>query len=121
MNENLSGRFGRSKRQGKQPTGHAEVWILPPRLNMRIREYFEPRASSSEQGAWVKRPEIPNSTEMLDTDSDGSTTSDVVEIAPNKPDGAWASKGVSPFFSFPCPPPEHQTDCTYRRVSERPI
>lgn len=88
MNEHLSERFGRSKRgvKGSRGPTQAEVWLLPPKLNTRIREYYE--AQPVEGGSWLQRPEFPTSEEILDKDSSSSSSS-MIEICPNKPKGAF--------------------------------
>lgn len=91
MNEGLQERFGRSRKGFKAESGRAEIWVLPPRLNPKVREYFE--LQKGEGGSWLDYPEIPASTEVLDINTEGSSTSDVVEISPNRPKGAWESKG----------------------------
>ncbi|KAF2163371.1 hypothetical protein M409DRAFT_68628 [Zasmidium cellare ATCC 36951] len=99
MNEHLSERISRSRRGGKadcqQPTGQVEVLLLPPKLNPRIREYFEGPPVAG--GAWLRRPEFPTSEEILDYDGSSSSSSSdntdsassVVEISANKPIGAF--------------------------------
>lgn len=73
------------------------MWMLPQRLNEKIREYFQDPTTPVSGGEWLKRSEIPTSEEILDKDitSTGVSTggsSDVVLI-PNKRKGAWQSKG----------------------------
>ena len=97
MNENLSERLGRSRSAFRPAVDQVQVLILPPRLNEKIREYFEQPGMPITVGHWASRPEIPTSQEVLDEDSsstDGSTagSSDVM-IVPNKKKGAWESKG----------------------------
>ena len=97
MNEHLSERIPRSRKpartQGTQKE-QAEVWILPPKLNTRIREYFQ--GPPAEGGRWLERAEVPTTAELMDTDTmtatDGSASSDIVELAPNKPKGPWDDK-----------------------------
>ena len=93
MNENLLERFGRSKRAFRMGNEQAHVWIQPQRLNSKIREYFDPPNIEVGGGTWLKRPEIPSSGEVLDTDTENSSNSDVIEVIPNKRDGAWESTG----------------------------
>ncbi|TKA63203.1 hypothetical protein B0A55_11028, partial [Friedmanniomyces simplex] len=93
MNENLVERFGRSRRAVRPENEQAEVWILPPQLNPKVREYFEDSKRPIDGGAWVSRPAVPSSAEILDTDIVTTSSADVVEIVPNKPKGAWESKG----------------------------
>ena len=93
MNENFVERFGRC-RLGIQPEIQgAHVWIRPQRLNPKVRQYFEDGKTAIDGGQWLRRPEIPTSDEVMDTDTDRSSSSDVVEIVPNKLEGAWESKG----------------------------
>lgn len=91
MNEGLQERFSRSRKGSRPESGRAEIWVLPPRLNPKIREYFEQH--KAEGGSWIDCPEIPAATEVLDVNTEGSSTSDVVELTPNRPRGAWESKG----------------------------
>ncbi|CAK4030251.1 hypothetical protein DOTSEDRAFT_52452 [Lecanosticta acicola] len=77
MNEHLTERFGRSKRISRpehRQTDHAEVWLLPPKLNTRIREYYQ--GPPAEGGHWLARPEVPHSAELLDADTNSSSSSD---------------------------------------------
>ena len=96
MNEDLLERFGRSRRGVRTETQEAQLWISPPALNTNIRQYFIDSKKQVDGGAWLDRPEIPSSSEVLDTDTGSSSSSDIVEIVPNKPEGAWESKGESP-------------------------
>ena len=93
MNEDLTERFGRSRKGHRQETNRTDVWILPQRLNLKVREYFENVNKPVVGGPWLDRPEIPTAREILDFDSEGSSNSSVVELVANKPKGAWASKG----------------------------
>ena len=93
MNEHVQERFGRSRKPAKVPPDQAEVWILPQRLNEKVREYFEPPKKPVQGGHWLNRPEIPTSAEVLDKDTGGSTSSSEVELVPNRRKGAWESKG----------------------------
>ncbi|KAF2768378.1 P-loop containing nucleoside triphosphate hydrolase protein [Teratosphaeria nubilosa] len=91
MNEDLLERFrgaGRGRRQ--QPV--LDVWIQPQQLNLRVREYISDASRPVDGGAWLRRPEIPTASEILDTDVSSATSSDIVEIATNKPVGPWDSK-----------------------------
>lgn len=97
MNENLTERFGRSRLAFRPESERAEVWILPQRLNEKIRQYFEDNNSPVAAGEWASRPEIPTAEEILDEDTSsthGSVggSSDIV-IVPNKRRGPWSSKG----------------------------
>lgn len=96
MNEDLAERFGRL-RTGAGPTdqaqvgSRADVWVLPPRLNPRVKEYFE--GDAADGGSWLSRPEIPSSAELLDNDTGSSSfLPEVVHLYPNKPKGAFDSK-----------------------------
>ncbi len=94
MNEHLNERFGRSRRGAARPTEQVEVWIMPPQLNENIRKYYDDAKKPIEGGSWLRLPEIPTASELLDIDTgNGSNSSSKVEIATNKPKGAWASKG----------------------------
>jgi len=93
MNENLVERFGRARRAVRHEREQAQVWILPSTLNLRIRNYFQPSTVPVHGGAWLSRPAIPSSEEILDTDTASSISAEIVEIVPNKPEGAWESKG----------------------------
>jgi len=105
MNEGLTERFGRSRRAYRPEPGHnvAQVWIQPQQLNLKVRGYFEDGKKAVEGGLWLSRPEIPTAGEVLDTEDTGSSSSTTgsnsssapVEIVPNKPRGAWESKGTS--------------------------
>lgn len=90
MNEHLQERFGRSRNVDRRGVAVAKVWILPPRLNLKVREYFD--AAPTEGGAWLSKPEIPTTAEILDLDTDSAASSDVIELEPNRPKGAWDSK-----------------------------
>lgn len=91
MNEQVQERFGRSRKGVRQENGRVEIWAQPQQLNPRVREYFEQQQVKG--GSWLDYPEIPSATEVLDVNTEGSSTSDVVEIPPNRPKGAWESTG----------------------------
>jgi helicase required for RNAi-mediated heterochromatin assembly 1 len=91
MNENLIERWGRSHRRG--PHGVAEGWILPAQLNPHVAQYFEDAKRPIDGGSWLRSPEFPSSSEILDLDVGGSNSSSNVEVATNRLKGAWASKG----------------------------
>ena len=93
MNENLVERFGRARRAFRPEREQAQVWILPSTLNLRIRNYFQPSTVPIHGSAWLSRPAVPSTEEILDTDTASSDSADIVEIVPNKPQGAWESKG----------------------------
>lgn len=98
MNDNLLEKFElakRSKRGNRDDKQTAEVWLLPPKLNASVREYYQSTKKPADAGPWLDRPELPTTAEILDDDGDGSSTSDVVEIVPNRAEGAWESKGQS--------------------------
>ena len=107
MNENLSERFGRSRKAFRPAREEANVWILPQKLNPKVSEYFEAAKKPVDGGPWLDRPEIPTSGEVLDRDTDGGSSSSVVEIVPNRPEGAWESKGDLPSDS---PAYRHKAD-----------
>ncbi|RMY70084.1 hypothetical protein D0863_06021 [Hortaea werneckii] len=93
MNEMLVERF----RAGisTSHSGGQEVLIsaFPQQLNPRIREYFMDAAKTTSDSVWTRRPEIPTSAEMLDEEpGNSSSTSDIIEMVPNKRHGAWESK-----------------------------
>ena len=93
MNEHLAERFGRSRRGERSPTGHAEVMLVPPQLNRKVREYFDEAQKPVDGGPWLSRPEIPTSAEVLDIDTGGSHSSSEVSLMCNRRKGAWSSKG----------------------------
>ncbi|KAK0852435.1 hypothetical protein LTR03_003413 [Friedmanniomyces endolithicus] len=105
MNENLVERFGRARRAVRPEREQAQVWILPPTLNLRIRNYFQPSTVPIHGSAWLSRPAVPSTEEILDTDTASSDSADIVEIVPNKPQGAWESKG--------CYQPNSYTICVH--------
>lgn len=90
MNEHLLERFGRSKKGTRHETQRVEVWLQPAKLNSRIRDYFAGEAADGRK--WLSRPEIPSSDELMDTDTNSSASSDIVEIAANRPTGAFEDK-----------------------------
>lgn len=96
MNDNLLEKFElakRSKRGNRDNKETADVWLLPPKLNASVREYYQPTRKPADAGSWLDRPELPTTAEILDDDGDSSSASDVVEIVPNRAEGAWESKG----------------------------
>lgn len=92
MNEQLQERFGRSRRAFKEERAQVELWAMPQKLNLKVREYFEDAKKVVDGGPWLDRPEIPSSKEVLDTETESTSSSDNVEIIPNRPKGAWESK-----------------------------
>jgi len=94
MNENLVERFGRARKGTRPVHGQAQLWLQGPQLNLQVRQYFATSNQAAAGPEWTQRPELPTSAEILDTDS-GSASSEVVEIVPNRPTGAWESKGQS--------------------------
>ena len=96
MNKNLVDRFGRSRRAFRDDRDQAQVWILPQRLNLKVRQYFEDANKPVDGGHWLHRSEIPTSAEVLDKDTGGSTSSSEVELVPNLRKGPWGSKGELP-------------------------
>lgn len=86
-------RFGRSRRGVKPGQNQAHIWVLPQKLNLKVRQYFDDAKKAVDGGQWLHRPEIPTSGEIMDTDTTSSTSSDIVELTANKPRGAWGSKG----------------------------
>lgn len=94
MNEHLVERFGRSRPGTKQRTIQVEVRVEPPKRNEKVQEYFKGAQQPADASPWLRLPAIPSSAEVLDLDiGDGSHSTSNVEIAVNKPTGAWASKG----------------------------
>lgn len=95
MNEDLVERFRRAKMADRKAPNkaQAEVWILPQKLNAKVRQYFDYVAKPADAGPWLDRSEVPASAEILDVDGDGDGNSDVLEIVPNKVTGSWESKG----------------------------
>ena len=95
MNETLVERFGRSTTGHRTSTQRAHVWVKPQELNMAVREYYD-LANTPVPGAgpWLDRPEIPTANEVMDYDPDGTCSSSAVELYPNRPRGAWESKGT---------------------------
>jgi helicase required for RNAi-mediated heterochromatin assembly 1 len=91
MNEDLIERFKRGN-GGKGHTTRAEVLILPQKLNNKVRQYYEPVEKPLAAGPWLNRPEIPTSAEILDIENVNSSSSDIVEIVPNRTIGGWESK-----------------------------
>ena len=93
MNEELIERFKRHKNNPRGNKAQAEVWLLPQKLNNRVRQYYEPSKKPSEAEPWLNRPEMPTSDEIMDIDSDNSSNPDIVEIVPNRETGGWESQG----------------------------
>jgi hypothetical protein len=93
MNEHLAERFGRSRQAKRDSRETADLWIQPAQLNPNVRQYFQDAQKPVDGGSWLSRPEVPSSAEVLDIDVNSSTSSDIVEIVPNKREGAWESKG----------------------------
>ncbi|KAI7534544.1 P-loop containing nucleoside triphosphate hydrolase protein, partial [Hortaea werneckii] len=93
MSENLVERFraqGRNSYVGRQ---EIQFFAMPQQLNTGIREYFADAAKTVSKSAWTSRPEVPTSAEILDEEGgNSSSTSDIIEIVPNKRCGAWESK-----------------------------
>ena len=67
--------------------------MLPQQLNVKVREYFTDSKKPVDGGAWLDRPEIPTSAEVLDIEKGGSTSSGEVELNANLTKGEWPSKG----------------------------
>ncbi|RMX99897.1 hypothetical protein D0868_09301 [Hortaea werneckii] len=93
MNENLVERFraqGCNSNVGRQVV---QFFAMPQQLDTGIREYFADAAKTVSKSAWTSRPEVPTSAEVLDEEGgNSSSTSDIIEIVPNKRCGAWESK-----------------------------
>jgi helicase required for RNAi-mediated heterochromatin assembly 1 len=92
MNEDLIERFKRTKGAHRGNKIQAEILLLPQKLNNKVRQYYEPSKKPSEAGAWLHRPEMPTSNEIMDIDDDSSNP-EIVEIAPNRETGGWESQG----------------------------
>jgi len=93
MNEDLIEKFKRGKHAHRGNKQQAEIWLLPQKLNNRVRQYYEPAKTATVAGPWLSRPGIPSSDELLDIDSDNSSNPDIVEIVPNRETGGWESQG----------------------------
>ncbi|KAK6436820.1 hypothetical protein LTR95_006991 [Oleoguttula sp. CCFEE 5521] len=97
VNESILERFKPAKGKNKitraeQKPNQIQLWIQEPKLNPRVRQYFEPVIKPQDAGAWLERLEIPAPAELLELNPDGTNASDTVEVVPNKPVGAWSSK-----------------------------
>jgi helicase required for RNAi-mediated heterochromatin assembly 1 len=93
MNEDLIERFKRSKQGNPVHRTQVELRILPQKLNNKVSKYFEPLKKPAEAGPWLDRHELPTSSEILDIEADNTSSSDIVEIVPNKETEGWESKG----------------------------
>ena len=100
MNEDLLERFRRSKGTHRDNKTQVEALLLPPKLNNRVRQYYEPAKKPSEAGPWLNRPELPTSDEIMDIDTDNPSNPDIVEIVPNRETGGWESQGT--YSSLAC-------------------
>lgn len=90
MNEHLEERFSkRSKKQAPAPGDTAAERPMAFKLNHRVAKYFEKLVDGP---GWLSKPELPTSAEVMDHDDDNNSSSDVVELEPNRPFGAWESK-----------------------------
>lgn len=94
MNEVLRERFGRSRNGFAYERDQLELLLLPQKLNMKVREYFEQSKRPVEGGAWLEKPEIPDAEEFAITESDDFSSSSAEPVC-NKRKGAWESKGQS--------------------------
>ena len=94
MNEDLIEVFSRNRRAKASNKTSAEESQPPPKVNGDIFKYYQPVQKPADAGRWLDRPELPTSIEIMDMDDD-SSSSDVVEITPNKIEGPWESKGES--------------------------
>lgn len=95
MNEHLLERFGRSKKTKGPATDQVLIWVAPPKLNDKVRQYYEEADQPVEGGSWLDRPEIPTSAEILDLETADTTASGEVELKANRWKKAWRSKGES--------------------------
>ncbi|SMQ49393.1 unnamed protein product [Zymoseptoria tritici ST99CH_3D7] len=77
MNEHLSERFSRSRHPQRsdrhQGADQAHVLILPPKLNLKVRTYFDnaPPGDDDDENEWTSRPEIPSAKELLGSHANG--------------------------------------------------
>nr|POF22193.1 helicase required for rnai-mediated heterochromatin assembly 1 [Quercus suber] len=93
MNGHVQERFRRGQHAARyQPSVTADVWILPQQLNNQIRLYYEGSSTPSGTLPWLAREETPSSAEVMDVDRLDPSSADLVELVPNKPEGAWDSK-----------------------------
>ena len=97
MNESLLERFKRGKGVRKGHGGDTvQVWVQPQKLNNLVSEYYQAGRKPDEAGPWLDKLELPSSNEILDIEgSQGSSSSQIVDLVPNRPKGPWASKGSS--------------------------
>lgn len=94
MNEDLIERFERSKYSNSRWSPEkVDIWVLPPKLNRLVSEYYQEPRKPLDAGPWLDRPELPTSDEVMDRDGGNASSSDIVDIVPNRPQGAWESKG----------------------------
>lgn len=118
MNEGLVERFARNRSAHcNSPAPQAGVWLLPQRLNTAVSGYFDSAQKPAQAGAWADRQEIPTSDEILDLPSGDASSSEVVELTPNQPEGAWESKGESRESAGQARP--SLSSCTQTRIWER--
>lgn len=96
MNESLLERFRRSNHGAAPQKANVDVWLLPQKLNRLVRDYYEPTTRPAGAGPWFDRPELPTPAEVLDLDGDGFSNSNIVELVPNRTEGAWESTGTLP-------------------------
>lgn len=92
MNEDLIERFTCNRRANAPSRDQSSP--MRETLNLKVQEYYHPAQRPLSAGPWLDRPELPTSAEVLDIDGD-SESSDAVEIAPNRVEGEWKSKGES--------------------------
>jgi len=102
VNQHLTERFGRApvafSGNSSVPNDSMPTSVLS-RINNDVRKYFELAKKPVTAGAWIEKPEIPSSSEMLrrDTPDFTFTSSDQAlvdigeKIRPYKPEGGYES------------------------------
>jgi helicase required for RNAi-mediated heterochromatin assembly 1 len=98
VNAHLTERFGRSSApfEGNSGVPHDDIpTSAPSRINNDIRKYFELAKKPVTAGAWIDKPEIPTSSEILPREKHTFQSSDQAlidigdNIRPHKPEGAY--------------------------------
>nr|POF07036.1 helicase required for rnai-mediated heterochromatin assembly 1 [Quercus suber] len=96
MNEDLEERFGRGKNTAKNHRSQTtNIFLLPSQLNPNVRTYFHDAPNDSDAPSWLSRDEIPSSDEVMEEHASDASRADRMKIVPNKPEGAWESKGTN--------------------------
>jgi hypothetical protein len=112
MNEDFLERLDRSRKRKTKPlTGIVEVMLVQQQLNEGVRRYFKEANQHIDGGLWLRMPEIPSSSEVLDLatsnseadssggeddgdgDRDDNESLNEVQLPINRRRGAWGSKG----------------------------